>query len=158
DNYDYRPGDTAVFTASDVTIGGTVEFSVAHVNAGADSIYGTADDLYTHDLLGTQFPWLVTDGGAGDLDGIANGTIHTSWLVNADAAAQAFLLSGTDLTTGTTATTNFIDAAHFNDLTVNGNVTINNAIFSTAVSTVGAGTGKIQAFEQLQANGKAAVT
>src|SRR5690348_14514729 len=75
DQVDYAPGTTATFTASNVTVGGTVEFIVAHDNAGADGIVGTADDYFTYDLSGTTSPLLVTDGGAGDLDGVANGTV-----------------------------------------------------------------------------------
>src|SRR5713226_9553758 len=84
DQPDYAPGTTATFTATNVTVGGTAEFSVAHVDPGADGIVGTADDTLVYDLSGTTAPWGVTDGGAGDLDGVANGSISTSWAVNQD--------------------------------------------------------------------------
>ncbi|MCB1358903.1 MAG: hypothetical protein KDK53_21180 [Maritimibacter sp.] len=76
---DYGPGDTAVITASNVGIGGTVEFQVMHVDdAGADGLMGTADDV-TVDLGGEGHEsWCVTDGGLGDLDGVANGVVVTS--------------------------------------------------------------------------------
>ena len=93
DKPDYQPGDTALFSASNVDVGATVEFLVAHVNAGEDGIYGTEDDLYTYDLTGTGITWTVTDGGEGDTDGVANGTVATTWYVNLDALGQAFLLS-----------------------------------------------------------------
>ena len=110
DQPDYGPGETAYFTATTVTFGDTIDFSVAHVDPGADGIVGTADDTLVHDLTGTTGPWLVTDGGAGDLDGVANGVITTSWYVNQDAANQAFVVSVTDNNTGATASTSFTDA------------------------------------------------
>src|SRR5262249_35485197 len=109
-------GSTATFTATNVAVGDTVEFSVAHVDAGADGVVGTADDVLVHDLSGTTAPWTVTDGGAGDLDGIANGVIVTSWDVNQDAAGQAFAVTATDETTGATAAASFTDGnPHQND-------------------------------------------
>src|SRR3954453_12188559 len=79
---DYAPGSTATFTATNVALGDTVTFSVAHLDPGPDGFVGTADDGLLHDLIGTTGPWSVTDGGLGDLDGIANGVIVTSWDVN----------------------------------------------------------------------------
>ncbi|WP_210236431.1 hypothetical protein [Mesorhizobium sp. M4B.F.Ca.ET.172.01.1.1] len=97
-------------TATDVGDGGSLTFSVAHVSAGADGVLGTADDVLTYDLTGTGTPWVVTDGGAGDLDGTVNGKIQTSWYVNSDAANQAFVLTATDQADGRVATVNFTDA------------------------------------------------
>jgi hypothetical protein len=156
DKSDYQPNDTAVFTASSLNVGGTVIFSVSHVNAGADGIYGTADDLYTNDLTGTGIRWSVTDGGAGDLDGLLNGTVVTNWLINPDALDQAFMLFAINRSTGERATAFFTDAETPSDLPDGGhNLAIANsqviiegnagieAIFSTKVATVGAGTGLI---------------
>ncbi|WP_210235147.1 hypothetical protein [Mesorhizobium sp. M4B.F.Ca.ET.214.01.1.1] len=66
--------------------------------------------MLTYDLTGTGTPWVVTDGGAGDLDGTVNGKIQTSWYVNSDAANQAFVLTATDQADGRVATVNFTDA------------------------------------------------
>ncbi|WP_210237072.1 hypothetical protein, partial [Mesorhizobium sp. M4B.F.Ca.ET.169.01.1.1] len=107
---DYAPGETVGITATDVGDGGSLTFSVAHVSAGADGVLGTADDVLTYDLTGTGTPWVVTDGGAGDLDGTVNGKIQTSWYVNSDAANQAFVLTATDQADGRVATVNFTDA------------------------------------------------
>ncbi|QAZ42755.1 SdrD B-like domain-containing protein [Mesorhizobium sp. Pch-S] len=108
---DYAPGETVGITASNVSTGGSLEFSVGHVSAGADGILGTADDVISGDLTGTGTPWVVTDGGAGDLDGLVNGAIQTSWYVNADALNQAFVLSAIDQASGQVATASFTDAA-----------------------------------------------
>jgi uncharacterized repeat protein (TIGR01451 family) len=109
DYSDYAPGSTAYFTASNIAIGGTVTFDVDHVvNVGGDGVAGTADDTLANDLSGTD-PWNVTDGGAGDLDGLANGIIVTSWSVNQDALYQTFQLTATD-SSGATATATFTDA------------------------------------------------
>src|SRR5262245_12518209 len=123
DLLDYAAGETANITASHFTVGSTVEFQVLHVlDAGADGIYGTADDTLDGTLNGSgagHTPWYVTDGvrvqmaGAdgiqgtaddywwGDLDGIANGAIVTSWYVNPDDSAGAtFLLSAKGVDVG----------------------------------------------------------
>src|SRR5262245_18491334 len=107
---DYAPGSTAQITTTNVGAGDTVTFTVAHLDPGADGIFGTADDVLVYDLSGTGTPWTVTDGGLGDLDGLVNGVIQTSWYVNQDAFGQAFVLSATDQTTGQVAITNFTDA------------------------------------------------
>src|SRR5262245_57763443 len=141
---DYAPGETVGITASNVAVGGAVTFDVEHVLAGGMAV---------SDLTGTGTPWTVTDGGAGDLDGVANGVIQTSWYVNSDASNQAFVLTATDAASGATATTNFTDAAIMSDLTFQNTVTINGAIFSTTTATIGAGTGLIDPFSQVQAQG-----
>jgi uncharacterized repeat protein (TIGR01451 family) len=146
---DYAPGSTATFTAYNVTVGATIEFSVAHVDPGADGIVGTADDVLTYDLTGTTAPWFVVDGGAGDLDGVANGIVTTSWSVNWDAANQAFVLSATDLTNGVMATTNFTDAVHFDPVDAVAPDGTNGMIITTA-NALSTGTGQFPAFVQLQ--------
>src|SRR5262245_50549139 len=77
---DYAPGATAYFTATNVTFGGSLIFRVGELDPGADGIIGTADDGFVAPI----YSWSVVDGGAGDLDGVANGTIQTSWLVDPD--------------------------------------------------------------------------
>src|SRR5258708_6940770 len=62
DLLDYAPGSTATFTAN-VGVGDTVTFNVTDVA-------GTV-------VSGTNEPWSITDGGFGDLDGVANGVITT---------------------------------------------------------------------------------
>jgi hypothetical protein len=77
-------------TATDVALADTLEFSVAAINAGADGRVGTADDFLAYDLGGTTAPWIVSDGGPGDLDGAANGTIVMNVGSAASACEQAF--------------------------------------------------------------------
>ncbi|TKV83632.1 carboxypeptidase-like regulatory domain-containing protein, partial [Bradyrhizobium elkanii] len=96
---DYAPGSTAYFTAK-IGIGDTVTFNVS--------------DTLGKDVSGTSQPWTVTDGGAGDLDGIANGVIQTTWAVGQDAAGESFVLSAMDQTAGLLATTTFTDAGNGN--------------------------------------------
>ncbi|SFQ14911.1 Cna protein B-type domain-containing protein, partial [Mesorhizobium sp. NFR06] len=152
---DYAPGETVGITTTNVSDGGTFTFEVAHLSAGADGILGTADDVLAYDLTGTGTPWTVTDGGAGDLDGVVNGTIKTSWYVNNDAANQAFTLTATDPASGRVATVNFTDAvnAPTYDLTFANTVTINNAIFSSSDVVTGAGTGLLDPFVRIQSAG-----
>ena len=74
DKDDYAPGATAQITASGFALGSTIAFSIADdPNRPGDD--GDAD-VYQ--------PFAITDGGAGDLDGVVNGQVVTSWLVPTD--------------------------------------------------------------------------
>jgi hypothetical protein len=74
DRPDYAPGETAKITASDFAVGSTIEFAIADdPNRPGDD--GDAD-VYP--------PFSITDGGAGDLDGVANGEVITDWFVPTD--------------------------------------------------------------------------
>ena len=92
---DYPPGSTATITARDFAVGSAVEFQVIHAaGPGADGVYGNADDLPGDNSGQGHLPWVVVDGGAGDLDRLANGRIVTTWYVNPDDSLNArFLLS-----------------------------------------------------------------
>src|SRR5713226_5651088 len=73
---DYSPGQTVQITATFDPLS-TVQFTVAHnIGAGADGIWGTADDVLSNDLTGTGLTWTVTAD--------AYGVINTSWFVNKD--------------------------------------------------------------------------
>ncbi len=108
---DYAPGATAIITATGVDAGSTVRFEVDHVaDPGVDGVFGTADDVIA--LLGGagHDAWYVTDGGAGDLDGMTNGTVITTWYVNPDDSAdERFLLTASTLS-GWFASHTFTDA------------------------------------------------
>jgi hypothetical protein len=152
DYSDYAPGSTAIFTAANLEIGGTVEFSVAHVTAGPDGIAGTADDQLRHDLSGTTSAWRVIDGGAGDLDGVANGVIVTSWQVGQDALNQAFQMSATNVASGEQATAAFTDSTQI-DLTADGaSIPIGGAIFVDS-QNIGSGTGNYNTFLAISVGG-----
>ena len=120
DQQDYAPGSTATITAGGLAPGSTVTFEVDHaVGAGADSVWGTPDDVLDTNTGDGHEPWSVTDGGAGDLDGQVNGSVTTSWYVNPDDSAGAtFLLTaasaGADGASGTAddavATASFTDS------------------------------------------------
>src|SRR2546430_17704797 len=62
-------------------------------------------------------PWSVTDGGAGDLDGVADGNIQTTWLVPADALNSTLQLSAAGQTSALTAQNTFTDAATIDIIT-----------------------------------------
>lgn len=153
DQADYAPDSVATFTASNVSVGGTVEFIVTHDNPGEDGVVGTADDTFTNDLSGTT-SWLVTDGGPGDLDGVANGVVVTNWNVNWDASNQSFLVSAVDVTTGVASTSSFTDAVHFTPVPAVAPNGTNGMIFDTA-GAISTGTGIFPSFVQLSspANG-----
>jgi hypothetical protein len=87
---DYAPGSTGTLTTTDVAVADTLEFSVAAINAGADGRVSTANDFRAYDLGGATAPWIVADGGPGDLDGAANSTIVMNVGSAASACEQAF--------------------------------------------------------------------
>jgi len=59
-------------------------------------------------------PWLVTDGGQGDLDGMIDGNIQTSWYVNPDDSTGAkFIATATGQSSGLFAQTVFYDGAFY---------------------------------------------
>jgi hypothetical protein len=98
---DYAPGSTAILNASGFQPGETVEFQVLHT----DGIPNSGPGHSGHD------PWFVTDGGAGDLDGKANGKIETSWYVNPDdSAGSTFQATAVGLSSGDSAQARFADA------------------------------------------------
>ncbi|MEJ8824817.1 hypothetical protein WKW80_22720, partial [Variovorax humicola] len=92
---DYAPGSTATITASGFSVGSSVTFEVEHVSdPGGDGLWGTLDDVLANSDGSGHDPWSVVDGGIGDLDGLANGSITTSWYVDPDDSAGAtFLLT-----------------------------------------------------------------
>lgn len=68
DKLDYAPGEDVTLTISGVTAGGSVTIAIA------DDVSDPGDDGDAD----TYSAFTATDGGAGDLDGIANGTIVTT--------------------------------------------------------------------------------
>jgi len=111
DLLDYAPGATATITASNFSVGETVEFQVIHLDPGNDGRYGTADDVAGDNSGQGHLPWFVTDGGVGDLDGLANGTLVTRWYVNPDDSAGAtFRLTAVGQESDQSATTLFTDS------------------------------------------------
>src|SRR5262245_3742104 len=85
DKLDYLPGDTALIQATGYQVGEAVQFQVLHTD-------GTPNTGNGHT------PWSVIDGGAGDMDGLANGNIKTSWYVDPDdSAGSSFRLTALGL-------------------------------------------------------------
>ena len=117
---DYAPGSTATVTASGFAAGSGVTFQVQHVSgAGPDGILGTLDDTVETTGGAGHDSWYVIDGGAGDLDGVVNGSVTTKWYVDPDDSLGAtFLLTarsaGSDGILGTAddvvASASFTDA------------------------------------------------
>jgi uncharacterized repeat protein (TIGR01451 family) len=108
---DYAPGSYAIITATGFSAGSSVTFDVEHVSdPGADGIFGTADDVII-DMGGAGHEaWTITDGGLGDLDGLINGSIVTTWYVDPDdSAGERFLLTASTLS-GWFASNTFTDA------------------------------------------------
>jgi uncharacterized repeat protein (TIGR01451 family) len=101
DKADYAPGATVTITASNFTPGSTILFEIADDKSdpGDD---GDAD-VYE--------PFSVTDGGVRDLDGEANGTVVTTWVVPPAPEALNATLNLTATGSGSqVATTTFTDA------------------------------------------------
>ena len=100
DKMDYAPGSTATFTVNGVAPGSSVTFRLADLS-NAPGVNGIAD-VYT--------PFKITDGGTGDTDGVANGTVVAQWQVPADGRATGAMLQLTAVSGSQTATTTFSDA------------------------------------------------
>ena len=107
---DYAPGATATITATGFATGTTVTFGLADLPSDP------GDDPGDPDVYGT---FTLADGGPGDLDGLANGTVVTSWLVPTDNdgsgsgipdALNATVLLAASGSDGQVATTTFTDA------------------------------------------------
>ncbi|WZP00326.1 hypothetical protein EP7_001959 [Isosphaeraceae bacterium EP7] len=101
---DYAPGSTAQITAwndeaegSNFNIGETLKFQVTRTDGIEDFPSG-------------NLPWFATDGGTGDADGVANGSIGTSWFVENQYAYTSLKLTATGVDSGAEATTHFTDA------------------------------------------------
>src|SRR3954447_18879094 len=65
DEADYAPGSTATFTAAGINSGSAVAFQVTDLPSGPGA----------NGIVDVYAPFSVTDGGTGDLDAIANGTV-----------------------------------------------------------------------------------
>jgi hypothetical protein len=94
---DYAPGSTAYFKAEGFLPGETLQFQVLHIDGTANT---GADNQ----------PWLVTDGGVGDLDGMVNGSVSTSWFVGSDNIGSTLEVIATGLTSGLTTEATFTDS------------------------------------------------
>src|SRR5262245_55921627 len=81
DKLDYPPGDIATLQGSGFQAGETVQVQVVQLSGLCPG------EIYT--------PWLVTDGGTGDLDGLQDGHITTTWLVPSDALGAALQVTAT---------------------------------------------------------------
>lgn len=93
------PGSTAYITATGYQPGEQIEFQVLHNDGTSNTGSGHA-------------PWVVTDSGGGDLDGIVNGNVTTTWYVNPDdSSGSSFDLFAKGLSSGLLASTTFADAS-----------------------------------------------
>ncbi|ELS01824.1 hypothetical protein Xen7305DRAFT_00015300 [Xenococcus sp. PCC 7305] len=107
DKGDYSPGETAFIVGSGFALGETVQLQVLHTD-------GRDNTRPEHQ------PWQITDGISsfddagnlvGDLDGIVDGNIETSWFVDPfDSLNSQFELTALGLDSGAIATTNFTDS------------------------------------------------
>ena len=95
---DYPPGSTATITGENFDLGETIELQVLHTDG-------------TPNTGGGHEPWLVTDGGKGDLDGIVDGNLRTEWYVNPDDSLNStFELTAVGQTSQEIATYTFTDS------------------------------------------------
>lgn len=99
---DYAPGSTATFTVADIGSGASVTFNIADLSS-APGANGIAD-VYS--------PFTIKDGGIGDMDGLANGTVAAQWQVPADGRATGATLQLTATSGAQSGTTTFSDAGN----------------------------------------------
>jgi predicted RNA-binding protein len=122
DKSDYAPNSTAVITGSGFSAGETVALQVARTDGSNSS-----DPDYR--------PWYVTDGGAGDLDGKADGHIETTWYVDEGELGASLSLTATGLSSGEVATSYFTDAANLSASISTTSVTYGNSTTFTLTIT-----------------------
>ena len=90
----YAPGETVKIVSGGFPVGDVVNLQVLRGD-------------------GTTYPaWSVTDGvtgdgAAGDGDGLANGSITTSWVLPADSPGNTYTVTATDLSSGQSAQATF---------------------------------------------------
>src|SRR5262245_44643501 len=102
---DYAPGSTAIISGSGYQVGETVHLEVKLADG---TVQGTPDN-----------PWDVVDGGAGDLDGVADGNFQTIWYVEPTYATnQSLVAYATGLTSGEQASAAFTDAVKIYKATI----------------------------------------
>src|SRR5262249_23510466 len=96
DQNDYAPGSTALISGSGYAVGESIHLEVLRSDGVPE---GNGDN-----------PWTITDGGQGDLDGVANGKFQTTWYVDpAYATNQTLTATATGLTSGEVASYTFTD-------------------------------------------------
>jgi hypothetical protein len=100
DKVDYAPGSTATFSVAGVNPGSSVAFQIADL--AADPGINRIADVYAL--------FSVADGGTGDADGLANGTVIARWQIPADGSATGASLRLTATSDGQTAIRTFSDA------------------------------------------------
>jgi hypothetical protein len=98
DETNYATGATAVFYGNGFEPGETLQFHVVHIDGKPD-------------VDSSHLPFLVTDGGPGDLDSRADGKFKTTWFVSADNADSTLMLTVTGLSSGATAAVVFTDGS-----------------------------------------------
>ncbi|MGA1622554.1 MAG: hypothetical protein ACO36E_07475, partial [Synechocystis sp.] len=113
DKDDYAPGETVTITVTGLETGSMVMFQIAD----------DPDDPGDDNEADVYEPWMVQDGSAQDLDGVADGNVTTTWLVPTDDngtgsgipdalnATLNLTATGSD---GRVATTTFTDALNDN--------------------------------------------
>src|SRR5688572_5127122 len=98
DQSDYRPGSTALINASDFQAGETISFHIDRT------------DGVPIEAPPAIIDWQVTDGSAQDLDGQVDGTVWTTWYVDAQFEGASLLASAAGDLSGLTAETAFTDS------------------------------------------------
>ena len=149
---DYAPGATAYISASGFQAGSAVTFRVQHVSGpGADGVYGTLDDEVVVLSGAGHDPWTIIDGGSGDADGLANGSIQTSWYVNPDDSLdETFLLTASG--NGWITSNTFTDGKKLGEAVAASPTEANFAKFIDYQVPDSTGTGVINSFLRMQDN------
>ena len=98
DKTDYAPGSAATFIVSGVNSGSSITFQIVDLTPGING------------FAAVYAPFKVTDGGTGDSDGRANGTVVAKWQVPSDGSATGARLQLTATSGSQTAITTFSDA------------------------------------------------
>ena len=182
DQSEYIQGNLATVTVTDAPPGEVIEFQATVISdPGPDGVYGTGDDMLSPAPAATFFVANGAGFTAGTtvVNGAApanpapdgSGAIQTTFPISAAYAGQTVLVTAqvvnVDQTTGAVTPTGpatsvvFEDPAPpgttgavLNDLTVaSTTLTVNGAIFSNDIGRIGGGSGVLDPFVRVQADG-----
>ncbi len=145
DQFDYAPGSTAIFTASNdagpltnFSVGETVHFHIDRTDGIPVNSPPALQDWNVTDGVGSFSPYQDPTGLwiYPDTDATADGSIGTSWYVDPQFAGASLELTATGQTSGVVSTNLFTDSSHIRTLSVGSQSPTNVPVGGTATFAI----------------------